>query len=275
MSPSGSRRVRFPTERRLVLDTLHLGHDKPMMHGLLEVDVTEARARLAAHRARTGVSLSFTAFVLHCLGRAAALHPAVHARRDWFGRLVEFEDVDATVIVEVMVEDRRFALAHVVRDLHRRSVQDLHDELRAVKTGGLRTLPPALRLGSWLVLHTPAAVRRLGYRAVLGAPAFAKRHTGTMLVSAVGMFGTGVGWGLSAPGIHDLSILVGGIAPRPPLTPTAGPREVLCLTVSANHEIVDGAPLARFVRDLSLALEGAAGLDGLDPPGVGRQIQPR
>ncbi|MBK7399451.1 MAG: 2-oxo acid dehydrogenase subunit E2 [Myxococcales bacterium] len=260
MDRSRQRRVRFPTERRLVLDTLHLGHEKPMMHGLLEVDVTLARQRIAAHREQTGVSLSFTAFVLHCLGQAAAAHPAVHARRDWFGRLVEFDDVDATVIVETEVEGRKFALAHVVRDLQRRTVQDVHDELRSVQRGGMHTLSPALRLGSWLVLHTPAAVRRLGYRAVLGSPTFAKRHTGTMLVSAVGMFGGGVGWGLSAPGIHDLSILVGGIAPRPPLSPDASPREVLCLTVSANHEIVDGAPLARFVRDLTGALQGADGL---------------
>jgi hypothetical protein len=36
------RRVPFPPERCLVLDTLHLGRDKPMMHGLIELDVTRA-----------------------------------------------------------------------------------------------------------------------------------------------------------------------------------------------------------------------------------------
>jgi hypothetical protein len=37
-----ARRVGFPPERRLVLDTLYLGRHKPMMHGLIEVDVTRA-----------------------------------------------------------------------------------------------------------------------------------------------------------------------------------------------------------------------------------------
>ncbi len=71
-----ARRVPFPAERRLVLDTLHLGRARPMMHGLLEVDVTRARAALRAHRARTGEAASFTAFVLACLGRAVAAHHA-------------------------------------------------------------------------------------------------------------------------------------------------------------------------------------------------------
>jgi hypothetical protein len=45
MKSGGStcRRIAFPAERRLVLDTLHLGHRKPMMHGLIELDVTRSR----------------------------------------------------------------------------------------------------------------------------------------------------------------------------------------------------------------------------------------
>ncbi|MEO6600344.1 MAG: hypothetical protein ABIQ16_10760, partial [Polyangiaceae bacterium] len=92
----GCRRVAFPPERRLVLDTLRIGQRKHMMHGLLEVDVTRARSLLWEHRERSGGRLSFTAFVLARLGRAVAAHPEVHVLRDWFGRSVLFEDVDVT-----------------------------------------------------------------------------------------------------------------------------------------------------------------------------------
>lgn len=249
-----------------MLDTLHLGHEKPMMHALLEVDVTLARRRLREHRERTGTSLSFTAFVLGCLGKAAAAHPEVHALRDWRGRLALFDDVDATVIVEVEVEQRRFALAHVVRGVERRSVPEIHDEIRAVQARGMRSLSPVVQAASRLLLSTPSFVRRAGYRAMLGFPDFAKRHTGTMLVSAVGMFGSGASFGLSAPGLHNLSVIVGGITARPSATSgDTGKREVLCLTVSANHELVDGAPLARFVRELTALLEQAHGLERTEP----------
>ena len=263
-SGSASRRVAFPRERRLVLDTLALGARRRMMHGLLEVDVTRARALLRAHRERTGEALSFTAFVLGCLGRAVAAHPEVHALRDWAGRLVLFEAVDVTVLVEVQVEGRPFALAHVVRDAHRRPLRELHAELRAVQAGGVGA---GQRRGFGALLLLPGPLRRLLFRALLRSPARAKAQAGTVLLSAVGMFGGGVGWGLSAPGLHGLSVIVGGIAPRP--APDGAPgREVLCLTVSADHALVDGAPLARFVHALRTLLEEAHGVEAaLSPPG--------
>lgn len=258
-----SRRIAFPPERRLVLDTLHLGHRKPMMHGLLELDVTLARQLLREHRARTGESLSLTAFLLACLGRAVAAHPQVHALRDWFGRVVLFDDVDATTIVEVDVDGRAFALAHVVRGINHRSVQEISDEIRAVQGAGTRSLSPAMRAGSRFFLRLPGFLRRSIYRVLLRFPQFAKRHTGTMLVSSVGMFSGGAGWGLSAPGLHNFSIIVGGIASRATTAPDEpGPREMLCLTVSANHELVDGAPLARFVRHLTKQVTSAEVLLG-------------
>jgi pyruvate/2-oxoglutarate dehydrogenase complex dihydrolipoamide acyltransferase (E2) component len=40
-------------------------------------------------------------------------------------------------------------------------------------------------------------------------------------------------------------------------------REVLDLTISVDHDIVDGAPAARFVRRLREAIEAGDGLDQL------------
>lgn len=255
-------RVPFPPERRLVLDTLRLGRGKPMMHGLVELDVTLARTMLREHKERTGESVSFTAFALACVGRAVAAHPEVHALRDWRGRLVRFADVDATTIVEVAIEGRAFPLAHVVRAINRRGVRELHDELRALKGSGGRAVAGRARVGTRLFLMLPGVVRRWFYRALLCSPRRARRHTGTLLVSALGMLSGGTaGWGLSAPGLHDFAIIMGGVTSRPAITDGEGAvREVLCLTVSANHEIVDGAPLARFTRELARLLAAAEGL---------------
>ncbi len=261
-SSDAFRRIPFPPERRLVLDTLRLGHRKPMMHGFLELDVTRARQLLRAHRLRTGESISFTAFVLACLGKAVAAHPEVHALRDWFGRLVMFEDVDATTIVEVKVEGRPFALAHVVRGINRRNVRDIHDEIRSVQSAGMNSLSADFQKQAKYFLMVPGFLRRLLYRVVFRRPLVAKKHLGTMLVTAVGMFGRGAGWGQSAPGFHNFSVVVGGIAVRlSTSTDNPGPREILCLTISANHDLVDGAPFARFAHELQTIIEKAEGLE--------------
>lgn len=253
------RCVPLPPERRLVLDTLRLGQHKPMMHGFLELDVTRARELLRAHLDATGEALSFTAFVLASVGLAIAEHPEVHPVRDWLGRLVIFEDVDATTMVEVEVEGRRFALAHVIRGINRRSVHEIHAEIRAVQAAGLRSVSRRVRVGSRLLLMLPGFLRRLLFGAVLRFPRVTKRRTGTLLVTSVGMFSGGAtGWGVSAPGIHNLSLVVGGIASR---CAAAGDAwavcETLCLTVSANHDLIDGAPLSRFVRDLAVIMGDA------------------
>ena len=64
--------VPYPKLRRVLEIMYPSVKRKPMIHGLLEVDVTRARAHLRDHKAKTGESLSFTAFIITCWARAVA-----------------------------------------------------------------------------------------------------------------------------------------------------------------------------------------------------------
>jgi pyruvate/2-oxoglutarate dehydrogenase complex dihydrolipoamide acyltransferase (E2) component len=103
----------------------------------------------------------------------------------------------------------------------------------------------------------------------LGDPERRKRMTGTTFVSAVGMFGRGTAWGLPQGQNYTLGLTVGWIARKPGYARTVDrdriePRELLCLTLSIDHDVVEGAVAARFAARLSELLEGAALVDG--PP---------
>jgi pyruvate/2-oxoglutarate dehydrogenase complex dihydrolipoamide acyltransferase (E2) component len=78
---------------------------------------------------------------------------------------------------------------------------------------------------------------------------------------AIGMLGPGGGWGIPiAP--PTLMITVGGIATKPRyLNGQLEPRELLELIIFFDHDIVDGAPAARFARRLAELVEAAEGLD--------------
>jgi pyruvate/2-oxoglutarate dehydrogenase complex dihydrolipoamide acyltransferase (E2) component len=95
------------------------------------------------------------------------------------------------------------------------------------------------------------AVRRL--------PDRQKALMGTVGVSSVGMYGRGGGVGLPFL-VHTLDVLVGGLETRPGFDGDGAvvPREHLWIAVQADHDVVDGAPLARFVAELRDALESAA-----------------
>lgn len=73
------------SSRRLVTAAVRAGRHIVPMHGLLDVDITEAKRLLA----EDDPPLSLTAFVVASVGRAAAAHPPVLVYRDWRGRLVD------------------------------------------------------------------------------------------------------------------------------------------------------------------------------------------
>jgi pyruvate/2-oxoglutarate dehydrogenase complex dihydrolipoamide acyltransferase (E2) component len=109
------------------------------------------------------------------------------------------------------------------------------------------------------------------FSAVIGAamrrdPTLAVSMGGTVGVTAVGMFGEGhSGWGIF-PMTQALALVVGSIAWKPAVVEERiVPREILHLTVTFDHDIVDGAPAARFTRRLLELIESAYGLDEAQP----------
>jgi pyruvate/2-oxoglutarate dehydrogenase complex dihydrolipoamide acyltransferase (E2) component len=244
----------FPSSRRLVTAAVRAGRRIVPMHGLFEVDITLARRLLAEHDPR----LSLTAFIVATVGRAAAAHSQVHAFRDWRGRLVEHRHVDVQTLIEVPTSQGPFGLVHVVRDADIRSVADISAELRAVKTDATATTT-----GHLLNRLAPRAGRIPGlYRAMYAVMGRSRRvhlAAGTVQVTAVGMFADGGGFAIAPPTLASLVIVVGGVSKR--LRGVDGRvelRDVLDLTVTIDHNVVDGAPATRFAADLRRLLQTAA-----------------
>lgn len=266
MAESGSTQdsyatLPFPKSRQFLADIMALGADKHLIHGLLEVDVTEPRLRLRQRQAQTGKSLSFTGFIIGCVAKAVDENKIMHAYRGRGDRLVLFDDVDVTTLIEVEADGRRFPVGHIVRAANRRSPAEIHKEIRDGQ-GGEGNENGALP-GGWrrsLLFSLPSFLRRMLYKASIRRPQGMKKNVGTVLVTAVGMFGTGGGWGIPIT-MHTLSITLGGIARKPVLVDgQIEEREHLSVTISFDHDIIDGAPAARFAQRLQELIEGGHGL---------------
>ena len=93
--------VPFPKARHIYTDSLYLGQRKHTVYGLIEADVTSARQYMRQHKARTGETLSFTALLIACVGRAVERNKYMHAYRNWRGQLVLFDEVDVTSMFEL------------------------------------------------------------------------------------------------------------------------------------------------------------------------------
>ena len=120
------------------------------------------------------------------------------------------------------------------------------------------------RLGGLVGLASriPRFARLLYYRGLKLSPHWVKQVQGTAIVTSVGMFGKRAGWGIAFLMSHTLGLTVGGIGERPVVHEGAVvPRECLNLTLSFDHDIVDGAPAARFARTLVEIIESGSALD--------------
>jgi pyruvate/2-oxoglutarate dehydrogenase complex dihydrolipoamide acyltransferase (E2) component len=243
----------FLTVRRAYVDVLRAGRRKNLMHGLIRLDVTGARRRLAD----AAPPLSFTGWLLHCVAAAVDADRIVHAYRRR-NRLVLFADVDVNTQLEAELQGQKVVKSIIVRAANRKSVQQITEEIRAAQheqAGDERRYRGAVAYAA-----LPTWLRSLGWRAVLRNPHWFKRFGGTVGLSSVGMFGAGGGWGVVATP-PTLMVVVGGISAEPRLVDgRLTDRELLHVTLTFDHDVVDGAPAARFAARLAELVEGGHGL---------------
>jgi pyruvate/2-oxoglutarate dehydrogenase complex dihydrolipoamide acyltransferase (E2) component len=253
----------YPKLRRVLALMYPSVRRKPMFHVLLEVDVTSVRAFLREHKANTGESLSFTAFIATCLGRAVDENKSLQACRKGGMRLVVFDDVDVATAIEREIAGQKQPMIYIIRAANKKTLQEIHHEIRAAQkekverawegfsaTNGVQFLPISLfRIGWWAFCW----LRRT-------YPHVQKKYGGTVGLTAVGMFAHGGGWGIPVND-HTLNLTLGGIAEKPgAIDGQITMREYLCITMSFDHSIIGGATAARFSTRLRELIESGYGL---------------
>jgi len=252
--------VPYSKLRRALGLTLRSVRRKSMIHGLLEVDVTKARAFLRDHQAKTGESLSFTAFMITCLAHAVDEQKSVQAYRKGSKHLVLFDEVDVATMIEREIAGHKQPIVHIIRAANTKTVREIHQEIRAAQVNVVEQAWEGLRDFGWLPLVVFRVLWPLFWWLKGRSPRVQKKYGGTVGVSAVGMFGKGGGWGIPVDD-HTLDLTLGGIAEKPGVIDgQIAIREYLCITLSFNHELIDGAPAARFTERLKELIESGYSL---------------
>jgi pyruvate/2-oxoglutarate dehydrogenase complex dihydrolipoamide acyltransferase (E2) component len=259
----------FPRSRTATLDTLVWGRRRHHVPIMLEIDVTAAREGIRARKAEVGEAISFTGWIIKCLGRAVSEHPHMQALRKGKREFVLFHDVDVTIVIErALPEEGTLPMPYIIRRANEKSLLEIHGEIRAaqreaVEAGEVQVGAPRAAWMTRLFTRLPRTARDLiVWRRLHRNPFLAKRAMGTVSVTALGMMGGGgMSWGIPI-GIHPLVVAVGGIAQRAAIVSgQLAMREYLGLTVLFDHAVTDGAPVARFIARLQELMQAAHGLE--------------
>lgn len=248
----------FPANREVIIDAGYLAARRHVIHALIEVDVSLARQRVKNTTGKDGRPISFTAFIVASLAKAITTQPTVQAYLDLRRRLIVFHDVDVVTLIEP--EPGAAAIPHIIRAADKKSVIEISDEIRSVQA-----TPGSSHQSSGLVAlapRVPRFARLLFVRALKVNPHWFKRVEGTVILTSVGMFGKHGGWGIGFLQAHTLGLTVGGIEKKAVVHDNAlSVGECLNLTISFDHDIVDGAPAARFAQTLVQFIENATVVD--------------
>ena len=283
--------VPFPKMRRVLSIMLSSVQRKNMMHGLVEMDITKAHQYMRDYKARTGESLSLTAFIVTCLAHAVDENKSVQAYRKGKNQFILFNDVDVTVQVERKqggqikpatskqstmsshqnehdtVHAHQYyrvdtLFPHIIKAANKKSFMEIHQEIRAAQEEKIESTVKfkALNWIAFLPAFMIEFIWRLLWWLIKRYPRLQKNYGGTVGVTAVGMFGKGSGWGIPTAA-HTLDITLGGIGEKPiVINGLLENREFLNMTISMDHDIIDGAPATRFALRLKELIESGYGL---------------
>ena len=210
-------RIHRATARNMAASWAHVPH----VTQLDEVDVTELealRSSLKPEMERRGVRLTPVVFLLRSLARALSAHPAVNASLHADGRTLVCKRY---VHIGIAVDTPTGLVVPVLRDADRKDLWALGEELMA--------------------LATDAREGRLSLSAMQG---------GSFTLSSLGAIG-GRGFTPIVNAPQTAILGVGRLDTRPVYVAEAlQPRQLLPLSLSYDHRVINGAEAGRFFCEL-------------------------
>jgi pyruvate/2-oxoglutarate dehydrogenase complex dihydrolipoamide acyltransferase (E2) component len=258
--------TRLPKHRELLGDLGRLTPRSPIQT-LVEFDVTRARAALGAHKRATGETLSFTAWLIKCIGQAVSEYSQVPAYRKG-NRLIVFDDVDVGFTMERESQGQPTVAGSIVRKANEKNFREIHEEVRRAQTektehGVVVGEEEEARLAGFLQ-SMPGLLRRFAIWWYRRNPQLRKRTQGTVGLTTVGAT-IGELSGMSAfpiiLGPYPLMFGVGAVSTKPGLVDGhVEPREYLPMSVMFDHDAVDGADAFRFIARLGELMKDGFGL---------------
>ena len=255
----------YPASRIGTIDLGRIAARRHHVTGLLEIDVTALLAHLRSLK-HEGQRVSLFALITKTIGDTIAENRYMHAAAFGKRKLVVFEDVDISVIVEREVDGQKVPIPLLIRSANEKPARVIYEEIRQAQfttiTGEqdyVMSDAAYSRAAMRLYYALPQWIRVSVLIWMMKSPFRMKRMMGTTLITSVGTAGHLSGW-MVPKTMHNLSFAVGSIVKKPWVVENrVEVRDILHLTVTFDHDLVDGVPAMRFVSKLVARIENPGG----------------
>ena len=248
----------FPKTRIATNDVCSVGLQKHHVVALLEIDVTESREKIKQHK-RNNNRISFTAWLIKVISVSVKDFDRVAAFLERKRKIVIFDDINVSVAVEKEMNGQKVPIPLVIEKANEKSTAAITSEINEARTRNLTDKDIVLHNKSTRMerfyYHLPGFLRRYFWRWLIRHPHFAYSKMGNVAVTTVGMMGKANGWFIPIS-VHPVCFGIGKITKKPVVVnDKIEIREMLNMTVLLDHDVVDGAEMARFISNLSNNIE--------------------
>jgi pyruvate/2-oxoglutarate dehydrogenase complex dihydrolipoamide acyltransferase (E2) component len=249
---------KIPRSRIATFDVFDVGLQKHHISAMLEFDVTDSRIKLRSLR-KQRINISFNAWIIKVISSVLQMHPEASAFLYNKKKLIIFNDISVSIIVEKKIGDSKVPIPLLIEKVNEKSALEITKEIEKAKGEELTEKDIVLEKRSTayesIYYKLPGFLRRLFWKILLRYPKTAYRKMGNVVVTSVGMMGKINGWFIPSS-VHPISFGIGSILKKPVVVDNEIKiREILNMTILVDHDVIDGAPMVRFLDDLTNYIE--------------------
>ncbi len=224
---------------------------KNAIHCLTKIDITNPREIRNKIYQDTNKKISFNAYILRCLAEVIKIFPEMNSFIRG-NKLIILEDINISLMVEREIDGVNVPEPICIRKTDTKDILEIHEEIRSAQKNQQNKIG-ALSNTTWINL-IPGFLFRLFIKIADRSIRMTNKY-GKIAVSSPGMFSSSPSWFIPH-GTATVFLVIGNIYSENYIDSDSKlkQREMLNVTLSFDHEIVDGAPAARFVSEFEKIL---------------------
>lgn len=247
----GYKSIPLGFTRRMVIASVNC-NKKNAIHSMTSIDITKPRKLLNEYIVKTGEKLSITAYIVKCFSETIKAFPEMNSFIKGH-KLIILDDITISVLVEREIDGTKVPEPLGIKNTQGKTVKQITDEIRQAQNNIGNELGN-LTGSTWIKL-VPAFLMRTFIRIADRNIKMGLRY-GKIAVTAPGMFAGDATWFIPH-GTATVLLTIGSMEKKNIITENGDivKKEFLYLTASFDHEIVDGAPAARFMKHFEETLK--------------------
>ena len=242
--------------RKLSIYGFELASGSHNFYALLEFDITNLRSILRNSRIE-GNGGSLFAFLLKAIGKCLEEYPVFNSMIN-LKNCTTFDEVDINVPIEVNHKGSLENKQYIIRNINIKSIKEITEEIEKAKKNENEEVGYIFSKPIQHILNVmPKRIVLLLLKYIVKNHKRVKDISGTIFVTSVTMFSNAPGYIIPyIGGPQAVSFAIGSTVKKAiVIRDEIKIREMINITAIFNHDIVNGAPAARFINRLREYIE--------------------